>query len=106
VTKILTKHFDAEPKFHELETYRKRKVEYLAYRNELTQLQEEQRELQKRVRIKGAAKAPDDAAEFLKRLQSSVFFSDVTFENATLMQQPGPNAIKFVPFSRTAVVVF
>ena len=32
-------------------------------------------EMDKKVRIKGVAKSHDDAAEFMKRLNSSVFFS-------------------------------
>ena len=35
----------------------------------------------KKVRIRGAAKSHDDAAEFMKRLNSSVFFNGVRLEN-------------------------
>ncbi len=38
----------------------------------------------KKVRIKGIAKSHDDAAEFMKRLNSSVFFSGVRIDNSQI----------------------
>jgi type IV pilus assembly protein PilN len=58
---------------------------------------------QKRVRIKGAAKSNEDVAEFLKRLNSSVFFSDV---NLDATNQVSGRGIKFVNFSLSANVIY
>jgi len=54
-------------------------------------------EKQKQVRLRGAAKSHEDAAEFMKRLNSSVFFTKVQFENASQKkgQQDGVRHITF-----------
>lgn len=55
------------------------------------------------VKLKGAAKSNEDVAEFLKRLNSSVFFSDVNLDSTA--QQAG-RSVKFVSFSLSAKVVY
>lgn len=61
-----------------------------------------------KVRIKGAAKSNEDVAEFLKRLQLSLFFSDVTPESTSqIAGATGANAtVKHVAFNLTAKVVY
>ncbi len=61
---------------------------------------------QKRVRIRGAAKSIEDASEFLKRVQLSVFFSDVRPEGTTQVSSGGPGSVKYVSFSFTAQVAY
>ncbi len=56
-----------------------------------------------RVKLKGAAKSNEDVAEFLKRLNSSVFFSEVNLDSTA--QQSG-RSVKFVSFSLSAKVVY
>jgi len=57
----------------------------------------------KHVRIRGAAKSNEDVAEFLKRLNSSVFFSDVNLDSTA---QVSGRSIKFVNFSLSANVIY
>jgi len=61
-------------------------------------------EQQKKVRIKGAAKSHDDAAEFMKRLNSSVFFSGVRLEKTTVSGGNGP--IRQITFNLNAEVTY
>jgi type IV pilus assembly protein PilN len=58
---------------------------------------------QKHVRIRGAAKSNEDVAEFLKRLNSSVFFSEVNLDSTS---QVSGHGIKFVDFSLSANVIY
>ena len=58
---------------------------------------------QKQVRIRGAAKSNEDVAELLKRLNSSVFFSDVNLDSTS---QVSGRAVKFVNFSLSANVIY
>jgi type IV pilus assembly protein PilN len=58
---------------------------------------------QKHVRIRGAAKSNEDVAEFLKRLNSSVFFSDVNLDSTS---QVAGRTIKFVTFGLSANVIY
>lgn len=62
----------------------------------------------KRVRIRAAGKSHDDAAEFMKRLGSSVFFNDVRFENSTQTAQTatGAGSVRHVTFNLTAEVIY
>jgi type IV pilus assembly protein PilN len=64
-------------------------------------------ETQRKVRIHGSARTNEDVAEFLKRLQLSVFFADVTPESTT---QVGDGATsggaKHVTFNLNARVVY
>ena len=60
-------------------------------------------EEQKHVRIRGAAKSNEDVAEFLKRLNSSVFFSDVNLDSTS---QVAGRTIKFVTFGLSANVIY
>ncbi len=60
-------------------------------------------EEQKHVRIRGAAKSNEDVAEFLKRLNSSVFFSDVNLDSTN---QVSGRTVKFVNFSLSANVIY
>ncbi len=61
---------------------------------------------QKKVKIRAAAKSNDDAAEFLKRLNSSVFFSEVALENTTATQSVQGGAVKYTNFSLTTTVTY
>jgi len=64
-------------------------------------------ETQRKVKIQGAARTNEDVAEFLKRLQLSVFFAEVTPESTT---QVGDNSAaagaKRVNFHVSARVVY
>ena len=60
-------------------------------------------EEQKHVRIRGAAKSNEDVAELLKRLNSSVFFSDVNLDSTS---QVSGHGIKFVSFGLSAGVIY
>jgi len=64
-------------------------------------------EAQRKVRIRGSARTNEDVAEFLKRLQLSVFFAEVTPESTT---QVGDNSAaagaKRVNFHVSARVVY
>lgn len=57
----------------------------------------------KRIRLRGAAKSNEDVAEFLKRLNSSVFFSDV---NLDATNQVSGRGIKYVNFGLSANVIY
>jgi type IV pilus assembly protein PilN len=61
----------------------------------------------KHVRIRGAAKSNEDVAEFLKRLNLSVFFTEVNPES-TIQNSIGPatSSVKFVNFNLSASVVY
>lgn len=68
-------------------------------------------EAQGKVRIRGSAKTNEDVAEFLKRLQLSIFFSDVTPESTTQVSentQGGVNnlSVKHVSFNLTAKAIY
>ena len=58
---------------------------------------------QKHVRIRGSAKSNEDVAEFLKRLNSSVFFGNVNLDSTTQVSWHG---IKFVNFGLSADVTY
>jgi Tfp pilus assembly protein PilN len=58
---------------------------------------------QKHVRIRGSAKSNEDVAEFLKRLNSSVFFGNVNLDSTTQVSGRG---IKFVNFGLSADVTY
>ena len=60
-------------------------------------------EEQKHVRMRGAAKSNEDVAEFLKRLNSSVFFSDVNLDSTS---QVSGRTVKFVNFGLSANVIY
>jgi type IV pilus assembly protein PilN len=57
----------------------------------------------KRIRLRGAAKSNEDVAEFLKRLNSSVFFSDV---NLDATNQVSGRGIKYVNSGLSANVIY
>jgi type IV pilus assembly protein PilN len=66
-------------------------------------------EAQGKVRIKGSAKTNEDVAEFLKRLQLSIFFADVTPESTTQVNETtlgGTLSVKHVTFNLTARVMY
>jgi type IV pilus assembly protein PilN len=68
-------------------------------------------ENQKKVRIRGAAKSHDDAAEFMKRLGSSVFFTGVRFESSTQSAQGSSantngGSVRHVTFNLNAEVIY
>jgi type IV pilus assembly protein PilN len=66
-------------------------------------------EAQGKVRIKGSAKTNEDVAEFLKRLQLSIFFSDVTPESTMQVTETtlgGSLSVKHVTFNLTAKVLY
>ena len=59
--------------------------------------------------MKGAAKSNEDVAEFLKRLQLSIFFSDVTPESTMQVSETtmgGSLSVKHVAFNLTAKVLY
>jgi type IV pilus assembly protein PilN len=58
---------------------------------------------QKHVRVRGSAKSNEDVAEFLKRLNSSVFFGNVNLDSTTQVSGRG---IKFVNFGLSADVTY
>ena len=60
-------------------------------------------EANKRIKLRGAAKSNEDVAEFLKRLNSSVFFSDVNLDSTSQLSGRG---IKYVNFSLSANVIY
>jgi type IV pilus assembly protein PilN len=55
------------------------------------------------VKIRGSAKSNEDVAEFLKRLNSSVFFKDV---NLDATAQASKGAVKFVNFGLSTTVIY
>ena len=57
----------------------------------------------KHIKMRGAAKSNEDVAEFLKRLNSSVFFSDV---NLDATNQVTSRSVKHVNFSLSANVIY
>lgn len=59
----------------------------------------------KKVKIKGGAKSNEDVAEFLKRLQSSVYFQDVTPES-TSQVAASATQVKHLTFSLTTGVSY
>jgi type IV pilus assembly protein PilN len=66
-------------------------------------------EAQGKVRIKGSAKTNEDVAEFLKRLQLSIFFSDVYPESTQQVSETtlgGNLSVKHVTFNLTAKVMY
>jgi type IV pilus assembly protein PilN len=66
-------------------------------------------ETQGKVHIKGSAKSNEDVAELLKRLQLSVFFSDVAPESTTQVNETtgtGGPSVKHVTFNLTAKVTY
>ena len=56
-----------------------------------------------RVKIRGAAKSNEDVAEFLKRLNSSVFFKEV---NLDATAQANKGSVKYVNFGLSATVIY
>lgn len=56
-----------------------------------------------RVKIQGSAKSNEDVAEFLKRLNSSVFFKDV---NLDATAQAAKGSVKFVNFGLSTTVIY
>jgi type IV pilus assembly protein PilN len=64
-------------------------------------------ENQKKVRIRGSAKSNEDVAEFLKRLNLSVFFSDVSPESTNQVTVGGVGStVKYVTFNLSATVIY
>ena len=61
-------------------------------------------ESNKKVKIRGAAKSHDDAAEFMKRLGSSVFFTGVRFESSA--QSSATASVRHVTFNVSAEVAY
>lgn len=60
-----------------------------------------------KVKIRGGAKSSEDVAEFLKRLQTSVFFKDVAFDGTQQATSGNAtNAVKHMTFSLAAEVVY
>lgn len=60
-------------------------------------------EEKQRIKLRGAAKSNEDVAEFLKRLNSSVFFKDV---NLDATAQAAKGSVKYVNFSLSAAVIY
>jgi type IV pilus assembly protein PilN len=61
----------------------------------------------KKVKIKGSAKSNEDVAEFLKRLNLSVFFAEVTPESTVQVSAPGTGTtVKYVTFNLSATVIY
>ncbi len=61
----------------------------------------------RRVQIKGAAKSNEDVAEFLKRLNLSVFFKDVAPESTSQQTVGGVGStVKYVNFNLSASVIY
>ena len=61
----------------------------------------------KKVKIKGSAKSNEDVAEFLKRLNLSVFFSDVAPESTNQVTVGGTGStVKYVTFNLSATVIY
>ncbi|MBC8132171.1 MAG: PilN domain-containing protein, partial [Deltaproteobacteria bacterium] len=64
-------------------------------------------EVQRKVRIQASARTNEDVAEFLKRLQLSVFFAEVTPESTTqVTDSVGAGGAKRVAFKLSARVVY
>ena len=60
-------------------------------------------EERQKVRLRGSAKSNEDVAEFLKRLNSSVFFKDV---NLDATAQASRGSVKYVNFGLSATVIY
>jgi type IV pilus assembly protein PilN len=65
----------------------------------------------KKVRVKGSAKSNEDVAEFLKRLNLSVFFTEVNPESTSQLSATGSSSssassVKYVNFNLSATVVY
>jgi Tfp pilus assembly protein PilN len=58
------------------------------------------------VKIRGAAKSNEDVAEFLKRLNLSVFFTEVRPESTLQSLSGGTGSVKYVNFNLSARVVY
>jgi Tfp pilus assembly protein PilN len=56
-----------------------------------------------RVKLRGSAKSNEDVAEFLKRLNSSVFFKDV---NLDATAQASRGSVKYVNFGLSTTVIY
>ena len=56
-----------------------------------------------KVKLRGSAKSNEDVAEFLKRLNSSVFFKEV---NLDATAQAAKGSVKFVNFGLSATVIY
>ena len=56
-----------------------------------------------RVKLRGSAKSNEDVAEFLKRLNSSVFFKEV---NLDATAQASKGSVKFVNFGLSTMVIY
>jgi type IV pilus assembly protein PilN len=56
-----------------------------------------------KVKIRGAAKSNEDVAEFLKRLNASVFFKDV---NLDATAQASKGSVKYVHFGLSTTVIY
>jgi len=56
-----------------------------------------------KVKIRGSAKSNEDVAEFLKRLNASVFFKDV---NLDATAQAAKGALKYVNFGLSTTVIY
>jgi type IV pilus assembly protein PilN len=64
-------------------------------------------EAQRKVKVRGSARTNEDVAEFLKRLQLSVFFADVTPESTTqVADSSNASGSKHVNFNLSARVVY
>lgn len=64
-------------------------------------------EVQRKVHIRGSARTNEDVAEFLKRLQLSVFFADVTPESTTqVAETSAAGGARHVTFNLSARVVY
>jgi type IV pilus assembly protein PilN len=63
-------------------------------------------ESQRKVRIRGGARTNEDVAEFLKRLQLSVFFTEVTPESTAQVADAPGGSTRHVTFTLGAKVVF
>jgi type IV pilus assembly protein PilN len=60
-------------------------------------------EERQRIKLRGSAKSNEDVAEFLKRLNSSVFFKDV---NLDATAQAAKGQVKYVNFGLSATVIY
>lgn len=64
-------------------------------------------EAQRKVKLRGSGRTNEDVAEFLKRLQLSVFFADVTPESTSQVAESGSSGgAKHVVFNVSARVVY
>lgn len=63
-------------------------------------------EQERQVKITGAAKSNEDVAEFLKRLQASVFFKDVVLEQTSQVASARTNDMKHMTFNLSTGVIY